>query len=203
MLPLSHDEVVHGKGSLIGKMAGDEWQQFANLRLLFGYMWTHPGAKLIFMGDEFGQTSEWNYKSEIQWHLLEFEPHKKMQDCVKALNHLLREEPALYSNQFNMYGFEWVDLNHRDDCVIVYRRKGKEEDDDLLILLNLNPVPKEGWQFEVNREYKKEIFNSDDQRFWGTGDYMNENITSELIDQDHNRYRVKVNLPPLSGVVLK
>ncbi|MEI9807694.1 MAG: hypothetical protein WDO16_07355 [Bacteroidota bacterium] len=122
MLPLSHDEIVHGKSPMLFKMPGDEWQKAANLRLLYTYMWTHPGAKLLFMGNEFGQTTEWNYRSELDWQLLQFEPHRKMKDCVTDLNQLLRNEPALYENQFNIHGFEWIDLNHREESVIVFRR---------------------------------------------------------------------------------
>jgi 1,4-alpha-glucan branching enzyme len=203
MLPLSHDEVVHGKSPMLYKMPGDEWQKFANLRALYTYMWTHPGAKLLFMGNEIGQTAEWNYKSEIQWHLLQFEPHKKMQACIKALNRLLRDQPALYENQFSQYGFEWINLNHRNDCVIVYKRSGREEGDDVLVILNLNPVPKRGWQVAVGKEYKREIFNSDSVQFWGTGEYTNENISCEMTDADNSRYSLSVDLPPLSGIVLK
>ena len=203
MLPLSHDEIVHGKSPMIYKMPGDEWQKFANLRALYTYMWTHPGAKLLFMGGEIAQTNEWNYQSELQWPLLQFEPHKKMQDCIKALNHLLIAEPALYENQFNQYGFEWVNLNHRDDCVMVYKRKGKKEDDDLLIILNLNPVPKHAWEVTVYKDYREEIFNSDSKAFWGTGDYMNEKLECNLVDEEEKRYQLKVNLPPLAAIVLK
>lgn len=215
MLPLSHDEVVHGKSPMIYKMPGDEWQKFANLRALYTYMWTHPGARLLFMGDEIAQTSEWNYKTELPWQLLQFEPHKKMQACVKALNKLLCTEKALYENQFNQYGFEWVDLNHRDQCVMVYRRKGKKAEDDVLVILNLNPVPKPDWEITVNRPYEQEIFNSDGEEFWGTGEYMNEKIECSLIKADNGeekveveaekekQYRLKVNLPPLAGIVLK
>jgi len=212
MLPLSHDEVVHGKSPMIYKMPGDEWQKFANLRTLYTYMWTHPGGRLLFMGNEFGQTSEWNYKSELQWYLLQFDPHKKLQACVKALNHLLCNEPALYENQFNQQGFEWGDLNHRNDCVVVYKRKGKTKGDDVLVLLNLNPVPKENWEVLVDRKYKEEIFNSDDIAFWGTGDYLNETIKCELLVSDEKNklentnkknYKLTVKLPPLAGIVLK
>ncbi|MCR6720728.1 MAG: hypothetical protein NVV59_10635 [Chitinophagaceae bacterium] len=105
MLPLSHDEVVHGKSPLLYKMPGDEWQKFANLRLMYTYMWTHPGAKLLFMGGEFGQTTEWNYKSELDWELLQFDPHRLLQNCVARLNLLLKSEPALYKNQFNKKWF--------------------------------------------------------------------------------------------------
>ncbi|MBS1655228.1 MAG: 1,4-alpha-glucan branching protein GlgB, partial [Bacteroidetes bacterium] len=121
MLPFSHDEVVHGKSPMLYKMPGDDWQKFANLRLLYTYMWTHPGAKLLFMGNEFGQTSEWNYKSELDWHLLQYDSHKLLKNCLADLNGLLKNEPALYENQFNVYGFEWIDLNHRAESVIVYK----------------------------------------------------------------------------------
>ncbi len=126
MLPLSHDEVVHGKSPMIYKMPGDEWQKFANLRLLYTYMFTHPGGKLLFMGNEIAQTSEWNYHAEIDWHLLVHEPHQKMQDFVISLNRLYTGEPAFYEHQFDVHGFEWIDLNHRNESVIVYMRKGKK-----------------------------------------------------------------------------
>jgi 1,4-alpha-glucan branching enzyme len=203
MLPLSHDEVVHGKSPMLYKMPGDEWQKFANLRALYTYMWTHPGGRLLFMGNEIGQTSEWNYKSELQWHLLEFESHRKLQTCVKELNKLLRGESALYINQFNQDGFEWVNLNHRDDCVIVYKRKGKKASDDILIILNLNPVPKRDWEVIVNKQYKKEIFNSDSKEFWGTGEYANEIIECHPANKKEKDYKLLVNLPPLAGIVLK
>ena len=122
---------------------------------------------------------------------------------MKALNALLRSEEALYINQFNQYGFEWVDLNHRDDCVLTYRRIGKEEGDDVLVVLNLNPVPKEQWEITVGRKYTTEIFSSDDEKFWGTGKYKNESIECEATDEKANRYKLKVKLPPLSGIVLK
>ncbi len=131
MLPLSHDEVVHGKSPMIYKMPGDEWQKFANLRLLYTYMFTHPGAKLLFMGDEFGQTNEWNYKSELQWELLKYESHSGMKHCVAELNQLYKSEPALYEKQFEPGGFEWVDLNHRAESVIVFKRKGNKPKNDI------------------------------------------------------------------------
>jgi 1,4-alpha-glucan branching enzyme len=209
MLPLSHDEVVHGKSPMLYKMPGDEWQKFANLRTLYSYMWTHPGGRLLFMGNEFGQTSEWNYKSELDWKLLQFDPHKKLQQCIRDLNGLLRSEPALYENQFNTQGFEWVDLGHRAESVIVYRRKGKKEEEDLLVILNLTPIPRWHWELEVQREYAKEIFNSDDPKYWGTGDVRNEDIRIQAITDETGaeliplRYRLVINLPPLAAIVLK
>jgi 1,4-alpha-glucan branching enzyme len=204
MLPLSHDEVVHGKSPMIYKMPGDEWQKFANLRTMYTYMWTHPGGRLLFMGNEFGQTSEWNHHSELDWFLLQHEPHKKLQDCVRDLNRLLTSEPALYENQFTVYGFEWIDLNHRQECVIAYCRKGKQREGDLLVLLNLAPVPRWDWQVEVSgKQYRQELFNSDDKKYWGSGHVMNPDIRSELLDEEQQRYRLTVNLPPLAAVVLK
>ncbi len=204
MLPLSHDEVVHGKSPMLYKMPGDEWQKFANLRLMYTYMWTHPGARLLFMGDEFGQTSEWNYKSELDWHLLQFDPHRMLKDCVTALNRLLRAEPALYQNQFNQYGFEWIDLDHREESVVVYKRLSKQKGEDMLIVLNMTPVVRHDWIITVSgKPYTREIFNSDNKIFWGTGNVYNPEIRSELIDKEKNTYRLRVNLPPLAGIILK
>ncbi len=204
MLPLSHDEVVHGKSPMIYKVPGDEWQQFANLRLLYTYMWMHPGAKLLFMGNEFGQTNEWNYKSELQWELLQFDSHRLLKNCVSELNRLLKSEPALYQNQFNADGFEWVDLNNRAESVIVFKRKGKKKADELLIILNMTPVVRNDWAVYVSDKlYKEEIFNSDKKIYWGTGNVFNPEIRSELVDKDQKKYRVTVNLPPLGGIVLK
>jgi 1,4-alpha-glucan branching enzyme len=204
MLPLSHDEVVHGKSPMLYKMPGDEWQKFANLRTLYAYMWTHPGGRLLFMGNEFGQTSEWNYKAELDWFLLQHDPHKKLQTCVKDLNFLLAGEPALYENQFNIEGFEWIDLNHRQECVIVYARKGKQKEDDLLIILNLAPVPRWDWQVhDLQKKYEKEIFNSDDKKYWGSGNVTNPDIRMQAVDTTEEKYRLTVNLPPLAAIVLK
>ncbi|MCC6286607.1 MAG: 1,4-alpha-glucan branching protein GlgB [Chitinophagaceae bacterium] len=204
MLPLSHDEIVHGKSPMLYKMPGDEWQKFANLRLLYSYMFTHPGGKLLFMGDEFGQTSEWNYKSELDWYLLQYDGHRMLKDCVADLNKLLRNEPALYENQFNIYGFEWIDLNHRNEGVMVYRRKGKNPADDVLIILNVTPVVYHDWKIQVaGKEQWKEIFNSDEKKYWGTGDVLNPDIRSEIVDKKGKVFEIRVHLPPLGSVVLK
>jgi len=204
MLPLSHDEVVHGKSPMIYKMPGDEWQKFANLRVLYAYMFTHPGAKLLFMGNEFGSTQEWNYKSELPWHLLQFAPHAGLQQCVKKLNALYRSEPALYEKQFEPGGFEWIDLSHRSECVLVYSRKGKKDKDQLIVLLNVTPVVRNNWEVYVYGKSKwKEIFNSDQIEFWGTGDAGNPSIEATLVDKATKCYRVTINLPALSAIVLK
>ena len=204
MLPLSHDEVVHGKSPMIYKMPGDEWQKFSNLRLLYTYMFTHPGAKLLFMGNEFAQTTEWNYKSELSWELLQFDCHKMMQECVKDLNHLYRNEPALHELQFDNSGFEWVDLNHRNESIMVYRRKGKKKKDDVLIILNMTPVVHNNWKlYAYGKAEWKELFNSDEKKYWGTGDVFNPEIACTLVDKKTGQYEINLHLPALAAVVLK
>jgi 1,4-alpha-glucan branching enzyme len=204
MLPLSHDEVVHGKSPMLYKMPGDEWQKFANLRMLYTYMFTHPGTKLLFMGNEFGATNEWNYQSELQWELLEHQSHAGLKYCVQQLNQLYRNEPSLFENQFVPGGFEWVDLNHRSESVLVYLRKGKKDKDNLLIILNVTPVVRHDWEIYVHGKDKwKEIFNSNATEFWGTGDVFNLNISSKLVDKPSACYQIKLNLPALGAIVLK
>ena len=204
MLPLSHDEVVHGKSPMIYKMPGDEWQKFANLRLLYTYMWTHPGSKLLFMGNEFGQTREWDYRSALDWELLQYDAHRLLKDCVTDLNKLLKEQPALFQNQFNINGFEWVDLDHRQESVMAYCRKGKKQEEDLLILLNMTPVVRKDWQVEIRgKPYKQEIFNSDQVKYWGSGNVNNPQIRSQIVDKSQKIYKLTLDLPPLAGIILK
>ncbi len=204
MLPLSHDEVVHGKSPMIYKMPGDEWQKFANLRLLYTYMFTHPGSKLLFMGNEFGQTTEWNYKSELSWELLQYVSHGGMKYCVQKLNELYKQEPALYELQFKSEGFEWVDLNHRNEAVIVYKRKGLKPEDDVLVILNMTPVVRRDWHITAYGKDKwTEIFNSDDKNFWGTGDVYNPDIQATLEDKETQKYSLHIHLPALAGIVIK
>jgi 1,4-alpha-glucan branching enzyme len=203
MLPLSHDEVVHGKSPMIYKMPGDDWQKFANLRLLYTYMFTHPGGKLLFMGNEFAQTSEWNFNEELDWHLLEHESHQKMQDCVRELNRLYTSQPALYENQFDKEGFEWIDLNHRNESVIAYLRKGKKSDGNVLTIFNMTPVKRENWKLTISDKKEwRSIFNSDNSLFWGSGEYDNQTITTSLVDKKSNLYEINLHLPPLGAIVL-
>ena len=203
MLPLSHDEVVHGKSPMLYKMPGDEWQKHANLRLLYTYMFTHPGAKLLFMGNEFGATNEWNYKSELQWSLTDLVSHGGLKYCVSMLNKLYRNYPALYEKQFDVGGFEWVDLNKRTESVISFKRKGMKRKDDVLVILNMTPVVRKDWEIHVQGKSKwKEIFNSNDTAYWGTGDVYNPDIISEATDKKNKWYKLKVHLPALSAVVL-
>lgn len=204
MLPLSHDEVVHGKSPMIYKMPGDEWQKFANLRLLYTYMFTHPGAKLLFMGNEIGSTLEWNYKSEMPWHLLQFDCHRGMQHCVRQLNKLYQSQPALYEKQFEPGGFEWIDLNHRSESVMVYSRVGKKTSDRLIIVMNVTPNVRKDWEVYVyGKKNWKEIFNSNDSSYWGTGDVYNTEVTGTLVDKKTQCYRLTLQLPPLAAIVLK
>lgn len=203
MLPLSHDEVVHGKSPMLYKMPGDEWQKFANLRLLYAYMFTHPGAKLLFMGNEFGQTSEWNYKAELDWHLLEFPIHRGLRDCVRDLNRLYRERKALHERQFEPGGFEWLDLSHRAESVVSYVRKGQAGDDVMVVVLNMTPVPRHDWKIKVRgRTRWLELFNSDDGSYGGTGDVFNPEIAVELLDKEEALCELTLQLPPLGAVVL-
>ena len=202
MMPLSHDEVVHGKASLIYKMPGDEWQKFANLRALYTYMFTHPGAKLLFMGNEFAQTNEWNFTRSLDWHLLNYPVHKGMQEFVKDLNHLYTSERALYENNFKPEGMEWVEANDGNNSIYIYLRKGKKEDDVLMTVLNLTPRVfdykigvDEGTNWEV-------ILNSDDEKYAGSG------VAAEIVDEEDDEWMYRPNaiilkLPPLSGVILK
>ncbi len=204
MLPLSHDEVVHGKSPMIYKMPGDEWQKFANLRLLYAYMFTHPGAKLLFMGNEFGQTDEWNYKTQLRWDLLVHDSHKGLKDCVAALAHLLRSEPALHKNQFRHDGFEWHDLGHQKESVISFKRKAGKDQHELIIILNMTPVERRGWSVKVKgKKNWKEIFNSDDTRFWGTGHFINKEPIIPHGVKGEAWGNLHVSLPPLGAIVLK
>lgn len=202
MMPLSHDEVVHGKASLIYKMKGDEWQKFANLRALYVYMFTHPGAKLLFMGDEFGQTGEWNFRQSLDWHLLDFPIHKGLQNLVKDLNHLYRRETAFYENQFNQNGFEWVEADDTDNSVLIYLRKGKKKDDVLMVILNLTPNV---FDYKIGVDagtHWEVIFNSDDEKYNGSG--VETTIFKEENEEwMHRAKSVSLKLPPLAGIVLK
>lgn len=203
ILPFSHDEVVHGKSSMLYKMPGDEWQKHANLRALYLYMFTHPGAKLLFMGDEFGQTSEWNFDHSLDWHLLEFEPHQKLMQFVSSLNQLYRTEKALYKKQFEHDGFEWMEVSDDENCIYSYIRKSGNKKDDLVIILNLTPVTRKNLRigFPQHATWKC-ILNSDSQKFWGTGieiDFVN---TQKQTYKGY-KYSAKVTLPPLSGMVFK
>lgn len=204
VLPLSHDEVVHGKGSLMNKMPGDEWQQAANLRLLYGYMFTHPGKKLLFMGGELGQRSEWSHDHSLDWHVLQYPVHRGIQDFVRDLNRLYRSEPALYRRDYEMEGFQWVDCNDWQQSVISYLRRGDYDDDTLLVVCNMTPVPRHGYNVGVPRGgYWKEILNSDAEHYWGSGQGNMGGVYASSNKLHGQEYSLSLVLPPLGVVVLK
>ena len=204
MLPLSHDEVVHGKSPMLYKMPGDEWQKFANLRLMYTYMFTHPGAKLLFMGNEFAATQEWDYQSELQWDLLQHISHSGMKHCVQALNNLYKSNPALYELQYDTAGFEWVETNKRQEGVIAFKRKSKDPKEEILVVFNMTPVPRHDYPIHVygNKPWK-EIFNSDDKTYWGVGDLYNKQIRIEPQDDKKEWFKLILELPALSAIVLQ
>jgi len=204
ILPLSHDEVVHGKSPMIYKMPGDEWQKFANLRVLYSYMYTHPGGKLLFMGNEFGQTSEWNYKTEVSWYLLQYEPHQKLHAFFRDLNNLFTSNPAFYEYQFDPKGFQWIDLDHRDESVMVYMRKGKKESENILVVFNMTPIERYDWKIRVyGKTQWKQIFCSDEAKYWGTGKFSEQEIQIEELDKKTRHVEINLNLPALSAIILQ
>jgi 1,4-alpha-glucan branching enzyme len=204
MLPLSHDEVVYGKHSILGRMPGDEWQRFANIRLLYSYMFTHPGANLLFQGGEFGQSEEWNFQQSLDWHLLDYDVHKGVQELIKDLNTLYKTEPALHEKQFTAEGFEWIDYNDAENSVLLYIRKGKKPENDLIVACNMTPIPREDYRVGLPHEGTlQEIFNSDLQQYAGTNDFVNDTIVSEEFDWQYRNHSAKITIPPLGMVVLK
>lgn len=204
MLPLSHDEVVYGKQSLLYKMPGDEWQRFANLRLLYTYLFTHPGTKLLFMGAEFAQTAEWNFQQSLDWHLLDFAPHQGIKRCVAALNGMYRSQKALFERSFTADGFEWIDIQDRENSVLVYARKGNTPKDTLITILNLTPIPRYDYRIGLPMMGMwEELFNSDAAVYGGSDQFSNGAMMADSIAWHGKAYSIGVNLPPLAGVVLK
>jgi 1,4-alpha-glucan branching enzyme len=204
MLPLSHDEVVYGKKSIVEKMPGDEWQKFANLRLLYSLMYTHPGTKLMFQGGEFGQTSEWNFNGSLDWHLLEHNVHKGAQNLVRDLNILFKKEPALYKKQFSHEGFEWIDHGDHENSVLSYIRKGNNKKENIIIVLNLTPAPRENYRIGLPKAgILKEVFNSDASVYNGTGNYKNKNLNSNIQEWNNRENSIELNLPPLAMLAFK
>ncbi|QRM90494.1 1,4-alpha-glucan branching protein GlgB [Lacinutrix sp. WUR7] len=204
MLPLSHDEVVYGKKSILNRMPGDEWQKFANLRLLYSYMFTHPGTKLLFQGAEFGQSEEWNFQKSLDWHLLQYKPHKGVQKLIKDLNTLYKTEPALHEKQFVQEGFEWIDYNDAENSVLVFIRKGNKPKDNLIIACNMTPVPREGYRIGLPKKGKlKEVFNSNEKDYFGTGDFKNKTLISEAKSWQFRKNSVVLNIPPLTMLAFK
>ncbi|MBQ3654477.1 MAG: 1,4-alpha-glucan branching protein GlgB [Synergistaceae bacterium] len=202
MLPLSHDEVVHGKGSLINKMPGDWWQKRANLRLLYGYMWAHPGKKLLFMGGEFAQGLEWNHDSAIEWHLLQKDDFRGIQEWVKDLNHAYKKYPPFYELDFTPDGFRWIDCSDWQQSVIIWLRKGKSDDEYILCAANFTPVPRYGYRVGVPRAgFWKEILNSDATKYGGGGLGNCGGMEADMCESHGYPYSLPLTLPPL-GIVM-
>lgn len=204
ILSLSHDEVVYGKGSLLEKMPGDEWQKFANLRLLFGYMYAHPGKKMIFMGGEFGQRSEWYHETSLDWHLMQYPLHQGVQRWVKDLNHFYRIEPALYENDFSMEGFEWIDFHDWEGSIISFLRKGKDPDDILLVVCNFTPVPRYNYRIGIPRGgYWREVLNSDANVYCGSGHGNFGGLEATHFLSHGRSHSLSLTLPPLGILFFK
>jgi len=204
VLPLSHDEVVHGKGSLIGKMPGDEWQRFANLRLLFAYMYAQPGKKLMFMGDEFGQVREWAHDTSLEWDVTQFQVHRGMQAWVEQLNRVYRSEPALHLLDNNAAGFEWVDCNDGAASTISLLRKSESPSDTILIVCNFTPIPRTGYRIGVpHGGYWKELLNSDGREYAGSGIGNLGGVTAEPEPTHGRPFSLKLTLPPLAALFFK
>ncbi len=204
ILPLSHDEVVHGKKSLLDKMSGDYWQKFANLRLLFAYMFAHPGKNLLFMGGEFGQFIEWNYKQELDWLLLDYSKHQEIKKYVKDLNHFYKRNNAFWLKDYKHEGFEWIEADDNKQSVLSFTRSGEKTDDLRVILCNFTPVPRENYKIGVPFQGQyREIFNSDLEKYGGSG-IVNENPIESKKEELHGfSQSIKVTVPPLAAVYLK
>jgi 1,4-alpha-glucan branching enzyme len=205
MLILSHDEVVHGKRSLLDKMPGDIWLKFANLRTLYGFMFGHPGKKLLFMGGEFGQWIEWNEDAGLDWNLLDYENHRALQQYVRDVNHLYTTEPALFCHDEQWQSFEWIDWHDSDNSVLSFMRKSLEREEDTLVFAcNFTPVPRYGYRIGVPRPgYYRELLNSDATLYGGSGVGNYGGCMAEPTFWQNQPYSLNLTLPPLSVLVLK
>ncbi|SDX92329.1 1,4-alpha-glucan branching protein GlgB [Flavobacterium degerlachei] len=204
MLPLSHDEVVYGKKSIAGRMPGDEWQKFANLRLLYSYMFTHPGTKLLFMGCEFGQSTEWNFEGSLDWHLLQYPFHEGVKKLITDLNGLYKKQPALHEKQFSPEGFEWINYSDHQNAVMSFIRKGEKPKDDVVVVCNFTQVVRENYRIGLPRKGKlNEIFNSDATIYGGSGIGNSGKLVIDASPYDGRDYSIELQLPPLSVTVFK
>jgi 1,4-alpha-glucan branching enzyme len=203
ILPLSHDEVVHGKGSLVGKMAGDHWQKLANLRALYAYMWAHPGKKLLFMGGELAQEAEWSHERSLDWHLLEKPEHAGIQSLVRDLNRLYRGEPALWEVDSDPSGFWWLEPNDADGNVIAFARASRDGERVLVFVANLSPVPRYGYRLGLPKPRRwKEAINTD-STYYGGSDVGNlGGLEPEPIPWHDQPFSAEVTLPPLAAIWL-
>jgi 1,4-alpha-glucan branching enzyme len=204
VLPVSHDEVVHGKRSLLGKMPGDEWQRFANARAFLAYMYTHPGKKLLFMGSEIGQYEEWDHNSSVRWELLSFDPHRKLQELGRELNRLYRAHPALYQVDFHYSGFEWVDFHDWENSIISFIRRAENPKDFLLVCCNFTPVVRENYEISVPAPgFYTEILNTDSELFGGSNVGNGGGVCSKPAPTRDRRHSIAITLPPLAVVVFR
>jgi len=204
VLPLSHDEVVYGKGSLVGKMPGDDWQKMANLRALYGYMYGHPGKKLLFMGGEFGQWNEWYHETSLDWHLLEYSPHQGVQNWARDLNHFYKTEPALYELDFSIDGFQWIDFRDSEQSVISFIRKARNNDDIILVVCNFTPVPQYNYRVGVPRGgFWREALNSDSRIYGGSGHGNLGGVEATPVPSHQRYYSISLTLPPLGVLFFK
>jgi 1,4-alpha-glucan branching enzyme len=204
ILPLSHDEVTHGKGSLLGKMPGDDWQKFANLRALLGYMYAQSGKKLLFMGAEIGQWREWIHDESMEWHLLQYQRHSGLQRWVSDLNNLYREQPALYELDFDQAGFEWIDCNDVEGSTISFLRKGRTVDNVIAVVSNFTPVPRRNYRIGVPQAgFWRELLNSDAKEYGGSGQGNLGGVEAAPIPLQGRPYSLTITLPPLAVVFLK
>jgi len=204
VLVLSHDEVVHGKKSLLDKMPGDDWQRFANLRALYGHMWGHPGKKMLFMGGEIGQWWEWNHDDSLPWHLLEYPPHRGLQQYISDLNHLYRSEPALYQVDFDWQGFQWIDLHDSDNSTLTYIRYAQDKHDLVICACNFTPVPRKEYRMGVPRGgVYRELLNSDADIYGGSSMGNGGSVQADPIPRHNQPFSLLITLPPLSVIFFK
>jgi 1,4-alpha-glucan branching enzyme len=204
VLALSHDEVVHGKGALVGKMPGDEWQRYANLRALFGYLYGHPGKKLLFMGDEFGQWAEWDHEQSLEWHALRYPFHSGLQTWVKDLNRFYRQEPALFKRDFESDGFEWINSHDWENSVLSFVRKESGSEDLILVVGNFTPVPRQNYRLGVPRGgFWAEVLNSDSKLYGGSGQGNLGGVEASPLAAHGRPHSLSLTLPPLSVVFFK
>ncbi len=204
ILPLSHDEVVHGKGALFGKMPGDEWRKFANLRLLYGYMFGHPGKKLLFMGGELSQWREWNHEESLEWHVLRYPFHQGVQNWVRDLNHFYKTEPALFERDFQADGFEWIDFCDWEQSILSFMRRGQSVNDLILVVCNFTPIPRNNYRIGVPRGgFWKEVLNSDAKTYEGSGHGNLGGVEATPIPSHGRYYSLSLIVPPLSIVFFK
>ena len=207
VLPISHDEVVHLKGSLLTRMPGDNWRRFANLRALYGYMAAHPGKKLLFMGGEFGQWREWDENGQLTWELLEHPLHRQLQHFVRDLNHLYLSEPALHQVDFSWEGFQWVDLRDVDQSAVSFLRRGAgptAQAEFVVVVANFTPVPREGYRVGVPRAgFYKELLNSDSEAYGGSNMGNKGGLPADAIPWQDQPFSLLLTLPPLAVVILK